>query len=68
VQNVAKGQKRSFDHAIGKRNKLLGNFKAKDFRCLEIDPEFELRWTLDRNVGWLGTLEYLVNETRRTTK
>src|ERR1700756_4991962 len=61
-------QLRSFDHAIGEGDELLGNFKAKDFRCLEIDPEFELRWTLDRNDRWVGTLEYLVNETRRTAK
>lgn len=31
-------QKRSFDHVVSEGDELVGNFKAKDFGGLEIDP------------------------------
>jgi hypothetical protein len=46
-----------FDHLIGEREQLVGDFEAECLRGPKIDHEFKFRGLLDRQVGWLLALE-----------
>jgi hypothetical protein len=46
-----------FDHLVGERKQLVGDFEAKRFRGPEIDYEVKFRGLLDRQVDWLLAFE-----------
>src|SRR5215468_9276204 len=49
----------SFDHLVGKRQKLVGNLEAKRLRGLEVNHQLELGRLHDRQGGRLGSFENL---------
>jgi hypothetical protein len=57
-----------FDHLVGARQQGLGNGEAKRLRSLEVDNQFVLGWSLDRQVGWLLALEDAMDVTCRASK
>ena len=46
----------SFDHLVGQRKQLVGDFEAERLGRLEIDGQLELRWLLNGKIGRLGSL------------
>src|SRR5471030_3299095 len=48
---------RSFDHLVGERHQIVGEFDPERLRRLEIDHELKLGRLQDRQVRWLGTFE-----------
>jgi hypothetical protein len=44
-----------FDHLVGKREQLVGNYQTKRPRGLEIEHQIELGRLLDRNIAWFGS-------------
>jgi len=57
-----------FDHPVGKRGQLRRKFESEHLCGREIDHQFEFRWLLDRQIGWLCAFQYLVNKHRRFLK
>src|SRR5258705_8093099 len=51
-----------FDHLVGALQQRCRHFDAKRLCGLQIDHQFELGGLLDRQVGRVRTLEYLVDE------
>src|SRR5262249_55962599 len=47
----------SFDHLVGARQECLRDRKAECLGGLEIDDQLDLHLLLDRQIGWLFTLE-----------
>ena len=51
------------NHLIRSAQQRVRNRQAEGLRRLEVDDQFELRWLLDRQIGWLGALQDLVTNT-----
>src|SRR5215208_516518 len=51
----------SFDHLVSEEPQARGNFEPERSSSAAIDHELELGGLLDRQIGRLGTLEYLVD-------
>ena len=49
------------DHLVSAGKQLRRDRQSKFFRSLEIDHECELRGLFDREIGWIGSLEYLID-------
>ena len=49
------------DHSVRSRQHIRRNRQADLLGRLEIDHELEFRGLFDRNVGWLGAFQNLVN-------
>ena len=47
----------SFDHLIRSIKRRLRNRQADLVGRFEVDHQFELRWLLDGQIGWLGSLQ-----------
>jgi hypothetical protein len=56
------------DHLVSAGEQRRWHGDAKRLRGLQIDDQLELGRLLDRQVGRLRSPEYLVNESRSTTK
>src|SRR6266550_3779288 len=50
-----------FDHSVRSHQHIRRNRQADLFRRLQIDHKFELRRPLNRQVGWLGAFQNLVD-------
>ena len=53
------GHRPLFNHFVRAGKQRWRHRESEHIRGLEIDDEFELRWLLDREFGWLGALEDL---------
>jgi hypothetical protein len=62
------GQKQSFDQLVRAQQHRRRDREPERFRSLEIDDELELRRALDRQVGRLRAVPYLVYVCRRATE
>src|SRR6266511_983940 len=51
----------SLDHLIRSRQHVRLNRQADLLRRFQVDDQFELRGLLDRQIGWLRTLEDFVH-------
>jgi hypothetical protein len=56
----------SFNHPIRLHQRSLRDFQAGLLCCFQIDDELEFHRLLNCQVGWLRTLEDLVDVNRRT--
>src|SRR4249919_1159902 len=52
----------SLVHLVGAAGERLWHGDSERVGCLEVDYQLELGGLLDRNVGWLGTLEDSINK------
>jgi len=59
---------RSFDDLVRAPEQRGRNFDAEDFRGDRIDDQVELGRLLDRDVGWLGSLENSVDSPKPSQK
>src|SRR5215469_8322870 len=50
-----------FDHLVGEREHIVGDFYAKRFCGVEIENKRKLGRLFDWQVGRFGTFQYLVN-------
>jgi hypothetical protein len=46
-----------FDHLVGEREQLVGNFKAERLCGFEVDDQLEFGRLQNRKVGWLFSLK-----------
>jgi len=57
MQQTASSEDALFDHLVGEREQVIGDFDAKLLRSLQIDDKLEFGRLYDRQVGGLGALE-----------
>src|SRR6266566_3469161 len=52
---------RSFDHLVGEREQLVGNFEAERLSGVQIDDEVELSRLLDRKISRLRSAQNFID-------
>ena len=50
-----------FDHLVGAAEQRLRDSKAESFRRFLVDNQFVPSRALNRQIGWLGTMQYFVD-------
>src|SRR5436305_622770 len=58
----------SFDHFVGAKQHRRRYIDAEHLGNLQVDYRLELRWLLNRDVGRISTLQYLVDENSASAK
>ena len=52
----------SFDHFVGAQQYYRRHLEAERLGSFEVDYQVKLDWLLHWQIGWLGSLQYFVNE------
>jgi hypothetical protein len=58
----------SLNRPVSEREQACRYFEPDRLGSLEIDHQLKLCRLLDRQIGWLGAFQYLVNENGRRSK
>ena len=67
VHSITSGRQTLFDQLVGAKKDLWADRDAERFRSFHIDHQFKLGRLLDRELGRLGALQYLVYENSGTS-